>query len=212
MPLDSAKGQVADSLRSFFRLTGRIPTRVDELVVPTARVAELDRPPWRSAPLRGSVVAEAAAVAAEQSAVAISLPAAAPGQFVLRHVRVMQDTGGVELSYSVLLTNITTINATLSNFGSTQKHEQRSRTKLLTLIDDPTGCEWWIGSDPAQIPGFELWRLRVSTGGTSPPVDDWYSQVVVPNAGAICVQARTVNRLARVMFEFEYFADAPPVA
>lgn len=211
MPLDSAKGSVADAMRSFFRLTGRIPTRVDELIVPTAQIVQLNRQPWRANPIRGSVFVESAAVAAEQSAVAVTLPTASPGQFIVRHVRVMQDTTGVELSYSCILSGLTTISATLTNFGATQKHEQLSKASTAALVSQPTGVEQWLGSDPAQISGIEVWRLRVSTGGTSPPVDDWYSELVIPGGSGLVVQARTVNRLARVGVEFEYYPDAPPL-
>lgn len=212
MPLDAAKGSIADSMRSYFRLTGRIPTRVDELIVPTATVQRLDLPPWRAAPIRGSVFTESAAVAAEQSAVAVSLPVASPGQFIVRRVRTMQDTAGAELSVSCILTSVATINATLTNFGATQRHEQMSKGNLSSLISQPTGVEWWIGSDPAQISGFELWRLRVSTGGTSPPVDEWWPQLVIPGGGALCMQARTANRLCRIGVEFDYYPDSTPIA
>lgn len=212
MPLDSSKGAIADSLRSFFRLTGRIPTRVDELVVPTARVAELDRMPWRSAPVRGAFYNESANVAAEFSAVGIGLPPTAPGQFVVRKVRVVQGTGGAALSYSMIVCSWAAAVATLTDFGAIQKTEQLSKNLLIANTSDAQGPHQLIGSDPSILLGSEAWRLRVEAAGTSPPVDQWDGEICIPNGGALCVWARTVNITARVAISSDYYSDSAPVA
>ena len=211
MPLDSSKGQIADSLRSFFRLTGRIPTRVDELVVPTARVAELDRAPWRSGPIAGSFYNESANVAAEFSAVGVGLPPTAPGQFVVRKVRVVQGTAGAALSYSMIMCGWAAAVATVTDFGAIQKIEQLSKNLLITNVGDASGPHQLIGSDPSILLGSEVWRLRVEAAGTSPPVDQWDGFIAIPNGGALLVWGRTVNITARVAITVEYFPDAKEV-
>lgn len=47
MPLVTQQGKVADRLRRFFKLRGRAGTSVDEVVVPTAPITQLNLPPWR---------------------------------------------------------------------------------------------------------------------------------------------------------------------
>jgi hypothetical protein len=48
LPIQSS--ELAIRLRSFFRLTGRIPAVLDETTVPVINVGDLDRPPWRRDP------------------------------------------------------------------------------------------------------------------------------------------------------------------
>lgn len=212
MPLDSSKGAIADSLRAFFRLTGRIPTRVDELVVPTASVARLDLAPWRSSPVRGMFYNEAAAVAAENAMVGVGLPPTNPGQFEVTAVRVVQGTAGAALSYSVILWNWAAAVATLTDAGAISKVEQLSKGTLINNSSDPCGVHQLNGTDPGIPFGTELWRLRVEAAGTSPPIDEWRGSIMVPNGGAVVVVARTVNIIARVAIDVAYYPDAAPVA
>lgn len=212
MPLDSSKGSVADALRSYFRLTGRIPTRVDELVVPTAVVAQLGDPPWRSSPIRGSVYAETAAVAAEYGYIAAALPPGATGQFVARRIRVIQGTAGAALTHSVTLMSHAAIAATLTDTGSIQKTEQLNKTTLVAGSAESTGVRYFVGTDATLGLGLELWRLRVEAAGTSGPVDEWAGSIVVPNGGGVAVSGRTVNQVIRVAIEVDYYPDSVPIA
>lgn len=212
MPLDSNKGQIADALRSFFRLTGRIPTRVDELVVPVVQVAQLYDPPWRSSPIRGSVYAETAAVAAEYGYIAVALPPGATGQFVVRKVRVIQGTAGAALTHSLTLMSHAAIAATLTDTGTVQKTEQLNKTTLAAGAAESTGVRYFIGTDPTLGLGLELWRLRIEAAGTSGPVDEWSGLIVIPNGGGLAVSARTVNVVIRVAIEIEYYPDSVPIA
>lgn len=91
MPLVTQQGEVADRLRSFFRLTGRIPSTLDETVVPIAQVQNLDAAPWRLTTVRWMTNRGVAAVAADQGFAGVMLRR--PGAAVVEDVWVRNVTG-----------------------------------------------------------------------------------------------------------------------
>jgi len=102
MPLDIQQGEVADRLRKFFRLSGRIPATLDETVVPVAILQSLDQPPWRLTAQRGAAYIIKTLVAAEQLAIAVQHPLAVSGRTVVDKVFVSNEeatTGFYSIGY-----------------------------------------------------------------------------------------------------------------
>jgi len=104
MPLEVQSGDVADRLRRFFRLVGRIPTALDETLVPTAVLQNLDQPPWRSGPTDFEAWVVKGATAAELSAVGLTHPPALGGRTVVERITVRND-GGAAALYSFTITS-----------------------------------------------------------------------------------------------------------
>jgi len=106
MPLDIQTGEVADRLREFFRLAGRIPSTLDESVIPVAVLQNLDQPPFRgpaAVDFTGWVIK--AATAAELSAVGLGFPIGAGGKAVVNQI-VIRNDGAAAALFGITLTSI----------------------------------------------------------------------------------------------------------
>lgn len=80
MATDVGTGTVADRLRNFLRLTGRIPLKMDEMVVPVVNAQQLDQPPWRTADQNwGCELTSATPAAGFFACAGVELPARAAG-------------------------------------------------------------------------------------------------------------------------------------
>lgn len=104
MPLEIQSGDIAERLRRFFRLTGRVPTALDETIVPVAVLASLDRPPWRQAPTDFEVHTTKGATAAELSAIGLTHPSALGGRTVVERITLRND-GAAAAVYSFTITS-----------------------------------------------------------------------------------------------------------
>lgn len=82
MAIDVGSGNVADRLRNFLRLTGRIPLKMDEMVVPVVVGQQLDQPPWRTADQNFA-------------ATVVTSPAPAAGFFAIAGVEMPNGASGV---------------------------------------------------------------------------------------------------------------------
>lgn len=115
MPLTSQQGDVADRLRNFFRITGRIPSSVDEVVVPTANIQDLDQPPFRSKVVNFGGNAGRAATPLNSTHAGIILRR--PGVAVVKRVWIRNQTAGVQ-SYTLALRSNAEIEVLSSSPGS----------------------------------------------------------------------------------------------
>jgi hypothetical protein len=98
MPLDSQNGSVADRLRNFFRITGRIPSPVDETVVPTANLVDLDGPPWRTTDENFQTSAlNAQPVAAQFGYAGVYMPRNTLGVAVIKQIQLINATAAVQI-------------------------------------------------------------------------------------------------------------------
>lgn len=88
MPLPIQSGDLADRLRRFFRLSGRIPSALDETVVPVALIQDLGEPPWRgpAAASDFSISLTTVAVAATRAYATIKQPAGGGGRTVIERL------------------------------------------------------------------------------------------------------------------------------
>lgn len=105
MPLTIQHGELADRIRAFFRITGRIPSQFDENIVGAAIVEDVSKPPYR--PLGG--VADfgsqpiSPATAAEQNGAGIYVPAALKvGAAVVDNIVFVNSSAGT-LSYALVI-------------------------------------------------------------------------------------------------------------
>jgi hypothetical protein len=101
MPLVTQQGSVADRLRNFFRVTGRIPAGLDETVVPVANIQYLGEPPWRTQDADFAVHGNVAAVAAVNSHIGVVMPGRTNGVAVVQEVSVRNNTAATA-EYSLL--------------------------------------------------------------------------------------------------------------
>src|SRR5687768_1210512 len=114
MPQPIQAGTVADRLRNFLNLTGRIPVQMDENVVPVANVQSLGEPPWRTEDVDCFAYASSPAVAARFGMVAFRMPAGATGALVIR--RVVIASGATTHGASLAIWSNVENEATIANY------------------------------------------------------------------------------------------------
>lgn len=75
MATDIGTGSVADRLRNFLRITGRLPLKLDEMVVPVMVGQQLDSAPWRTSDQNfAAMLTSATPAAGFFAAVGVELP------------------------------------------------------------------------------------------------------------------------------------------
>lgn len=103
MPLETQQGEIASRLRNFFKVTGRIPSTLDEVVVPVSSVARLDQPPYRAQVVDFGSQPISPATAAEQNGAGIYVPAALKkGAAVVDGIGFVNSSGANQ-SFAVIL-------------------------------------------------------------------------------------------------------------
>lgn len=202
MPLDIQSGELADRLRRFFRLTGRIPTVLDETLVPTVNVQDLDQPPWRSRSNDACAAVAISAVAAEVNACAIAMAPAASGRFVLDSILVKNTTAAIrDLSIAYLTTAFVT---GIQNVVQVPNVEvpgpfQPVAPGVLPRLGLTT-CTY----HQATVNGEIIGRISVPIGETF----RWENRLTLMPGWQIAVWHETVNQDLRVTFHGTHYPDA----
>jgi len=107
VPLDTQNGSVADRLRNFFKLTGRVPAPLDDVVVPVANLVDLDGPPWRTADENWSTSAlTQPALAANVSYAGVWMPRGMKGVAVVKQV-VLENEDAAAQTFFIAFVRIT---------------------------------------------------------------------------------------------------------
>lgn len=162
MPLDVQSGELADRLRRFFRLTGRIPAQIDEVTVPVANVQNLDVAPYRSRVHAGGNHVVGAAVALANTVAGIRVPApraaGSTGVFVVQKIIVRNANAGVQDYLIGLTDDATPINQVAGAF-------------LLDLDQTP---------DQGAVSGVSRIGVQVLSGTITPLAIQEITRVTVP--------------------------------
>jgi len=201
MPLETQFGEVADRLRSFFKITGRIPSQLDEVLVPVAQVVDIGAPPYAIDPVLFQVRNTSAAVAAKNSALAIALPESASGTMVVDRVHV--EGGAAAFSASLILDNYTLLVAAgLVDFGPITRINGLSQRTLAANVVQSTVPTILIGSNAAVHTGFEVERAVQLINTDSQMLGPW----VLPPGGALALWCNNLNNAIGASFKGRYFA------
>lgn len=207
MPQPIQQGTVADRLRNFLRLSGRIPVQLDENVVPIVNVQDLSQPPWRTQDVDFGVNVNGAAVAAVNTHVGLEVPVGIPGVAVVDTIY-FQNSTGAAVAYSITVGVRVGAGYTLQG------------TCYNTELIDPGSAGAAIATVPveffdfstAPIVGQEICRVMVPIGGS----------VIIPTrvslrgrygssadiGQCLMVANRTVNLAANVSFRGTYYPQA----
>lgn len=200
MPMTSQFGEVADRLRSFFKITGRIPSTVDEVVVATASVANIGDPPYALEPVLFQFRNVSAAVAVKNSAIAVATPESATGTMIVDRIHI--EGGAAAFSASLILDNYSLlVTAGLTDFGPITRINGLSQATLRANVVQSTVPTVLIGSAAAPHVGFEVERSVLAVNTDIQLLGPW----VLPPGGALAVWCNTVNLAVGASFKGRYF-------
>jgi hypothetical protein len=160
MPQPIQAGTVADRLRNFLKLSGRIPVQMDENVVPVVTAQQLDQPPWRTEVANFHTETQtSAAVAARFSMLAIRAPSGMTG--VGRCLKALVRTN-VAAEYKLMLWSNIENEGTIANFTVQDRAVNTERLNLSpagAFERVPLDVCTFDGSDTTI--GFELARVSL---------------------------------------------------
>jgi|GEM_PF-6731893 len=212
MPLVTQQGEVADRLRRFFRIAGRIPSTVDETVVPTVNLQALDRPPWRLTARNGAVYTETAAAAGLNSFAAVQMTFGSPGVLVVSDCWIRNNDLTLRSFSLFLVANAEAVAgfaagaqlADLENMnpGTAGATVARlpPRAASFSTTPLPFGTEIWRGNIAPEAHYHLRLRREVVLRG------DGYGLGKVSQS--LCVACRTVNLSAAMTVHGTYYPDA----
>lgn len=212
MPLVSQQGEVADRLRRFFRITGRIPSGVDETVVPVANLQSLDSPPWRLAPRNFGAFVETAAAVALNSYAGIHMLFGTPGACVIRDIWIRNSAAAFE-NFSIFLVADAETVATYALGAQVPNTEDINPgpAGAVQALLPPARATFTVAPLPF---GIEIWRGLVSLGSLLHV--QLRREVVLRGTGfgagqvsqGLFVACRTVNVTVGASFAGTYYPDA----
>jgi hypothetical protein len=162
VPLEINEPEVADRLRRFFRTTGRIPTKLDETIVPVGLIGDLSETPYRLRAGNGVGAVTVVGAAGLTSYGAINHPVALRGATVVRQIIIRNSTAGA-LNYAVSMVSADYVTGQIStDFLADVEHNP-----------PPTAANQTPGRLPVVIstgrafplPGLEIASVGVAAGG-----------------------------------------------
>lgn len=202
MPLQIGLGDIANRLRRALDIRGRIPTALDETVVPVVIVRDADGPPFALDPSYLTGQRELAAIAGVQGHVAIANIGPPGSVFMLDALWLSNSVAGsrIEVSKSgVLQTDGTFTDTLLADFSTSCKG-------LTTALSGQVRMRAWTVA-PAATGGAIGPILRVLT------TDQCYLIKAALRAGEVVyVKNMTVNQELRVSCQGRFFSAALPEA
>lgn len=208
MPIEIGRGEIANRLRRFLDIRGRIPTKLDENVVPVSLLASTDEPPWRRSPILWADWQQQGPTAGERSFVMVGLPVAPTGIFSVDRVYVMSDTLAAATDASLVMHAFATVLATGADMSpQARRYEQLSPAAITNNAAQPSGIIMAIGSDAAgPLLGAEIDRHILTVAQPWTVFEGpWY----VPAGGCITAWIRTANVLCQAGFYGRYWPDVP---
>lgn len=194
MPLDIQVGDVAERLRRFFDLRGRIPGRLDEVVVPVINLGDLSKPPYSRDPLSGWHLGAQGAVAAEISMVGL-LPQGAD-KLVIKQLWLVNDTAGA-ITYELYQGTTLPPNPVLRGISAVNLPRAGSGIRPMCTTNG------WDDADAALPAGQQrIAAFRVAAGLTFPvPIGD-----LVLSTDDVCwVSPNAVNTSCTVVWNFDEY-------
>lgn len=197
MPLDTQQGEVADRLRRFLNVVGRIPSGLDETVVPVVSLSDLAAPPYRHlSPREGCGHFEAAATAAEYSLVGIGFPAGRTGTLRINQIWI---TVGAAMSVRIGNLAYTTLAATAAIIGGYPRDVelQTDLAAVTTGVWSKLPVDFFGGSDPTNFTTSIL-KVGVPAVTTTLRVLDPNTPILLQGGNALIVQGQTVNTALNV--------------
>lgn len=212
MPLESQFGEIATRLRKLFDIRGRMATRVDELVVPTVSVGEVNLPPYRSTPRAFMGYTTAAATAAEASIIGIGMPAArGAGRIIVRQIWSSSSPTAAAHNQQLGLMTYAALNATAAIVAGymLDVEDQDNLVILASGVGKIVPVDLLSGTDPAIFTGPILGRQVLNTAQQL----TWLTPatpIVLPAGVALYVQSRTVNLDLQVGWYGEFYANVGP--
>lgn len=209
MPIDVNRGEIANRLRRFLDIRGRIPTRLDENVVPVVQLASVDDAPWRQSPITWAGWVSQPSVALLNSFVAVTLPRADFGIFSVDRVAVDNLSGSTAASISLILNAESNTVAEGTDLGPIwQRVENLNQPLLLLPASQPVGLHQVIGASTNIIgQGVELERLRIHAAALGLTRQVFQGPYYVPAGGAIYALRLTVNETLNVHMYGRFWPD-----
>jgi hypothetical protein len=153
VPLNINAPEVADRLRRFFGTVGRIPTALDETIVPVALVGNLDEPPYRQRATNGVGAISQTGAAALTTYGAIRHPLAVGGFTRVRHI-IARNTEAAALTVAVNMVSADYVTGELqTEFLAAVEHN----TKPSSAVEQPKRLPIVIAGGRAfPLPGYEV--------------------------------------------------------
>jgi hypothetical protein len=214
MPLDIGHAEIANRLRRLLRIRGRIPTRLDENVIPTVAIGSSDRPPWRQSPVIFADMNTAGAVAAENSAIAATLPASDLGVMVIWRIWADGVGNAASANVSLIMHSHAALLAELSDFSpQLRRYENLDPALIISNTAQASGVHMLVGSIPsASYPllGAEIDRARLpgaAVGSETRVV--FQGPYVIPAGGGLYIARTSANESLTAGFYGEYYPDVP---
>lgn len=163
MPITIQLGDIANRLRRAFEIRGRIPTALDETVVPTALVRDAGVLPFALDPSEAAGFASVTPTAGQQATIALSNQGPVGSVFLLDELWLSNsvDLARVEVSRSGVLQTDGVISSTkqLADMST-------SCLRLVTALNVPIRLTIWT-TPPAATGGAIAQEFRVSTSSRS---------------------------------------------
>jgi hypothetical protein len=200
MPLPIGWGDISQRLRRAFNITGRIPTRLDENVVPVAIVRDCNVHPFATDPAVVACEHEVAAIVGVQGTIGIANTGPRGSVLIIEKLWLSNSVAGgrIEVSKSgVLRTDGTFTDKSLADMST-------SCLGLATAVSAQAIMRAWTVA-PAATGGAIAQILRVLT------TDQEYSVKAVLRAGEVVyVKNLSTNQDIRVSCAGLYYAQALP--
>jgi hypothetical protein len=202
VPTEIQRGELADRLRRFMGLTGRVPLQLDETIVGVSVLQNLERPPYRLG-IRGLLgFSESAGAAGNPTQIALAYPigpAGTRGAAVVDAVQLENTSAGAQTTQLRLAFNLTgTWTAIQQAWDLDRPHnDQGTEQRLLPVVRQNNAV--------AQI-GGQL--MQTTTGGLGSRYLLELPQPIVlaPGAELLAVAPATVG--LRALFLGTFHPDA----
>lgn len=199
MPLDIQVGDIAERLRRFLDLRGRIPARLDEIVVPTISLGDLARPPYSRDPLSGWHLGAFGAVAGEISMVGL-LPQGAD-KLVIKKLVIVNDTAGA-ITYEVYVGSTISASPTLRGIAAVNLPRAGSGLRPMCTTNG------WDDADPALPAGAQ--RIGAFRVGANSSLCVEYGDWVISTDDVCWVSPNAVNTICQAVWNFDEYNKPIP--
>jgi hypothetical protein len=202
VPLQIGLGDIANRLRRALDVRGRIPTALDETVVPVIIVRDADGPPFALDPSILSGQREVAAIVGVQGTIGIANTGPAGSVFMLDDLWLSNDVAGgrIEVSKSgVLQTDGTFTDQLLADFSTSCKG-------LATALRGQVTMRAWTVA-PAATGGAIGPILRVLTTEQHYPIKG-----ALRSGEVVYVKNLSTNQAIRVSCQGRFYSAALPEA
>ncbi len=206
MPLSIQGADVAGRLQKFFRLTGRVTTALDPVVVPVVEIGDLYLPPWRLPHVASDFTvsgSKAAGGAGEKSYIAIKQPPDVSGRTVIRQV----DFWNQNAAARVLAINYSeggwiTGQTSVENLVNTE-NPAPNPTGGAGVLPERLGPTMHLGDNPISA-GVQIAALGALAGETK----TWPCRLTLPPGWQIILMLTTANEPLDVTIQGTYYPAA----